>query len=422
MVKASQLNRMAQPLINISKKQALIFAVFLVMYEFLTYVANDMIMPGMIKVVESLQGPESAIATSLTFYILGGASLQLFLGPLSDRYGRRPIMLSGALLFFICTVAITLSASINQFLTARFFQGMGLCFISVVGYATMQEIFEEMDAVRLIAIMANVSILAPLTGPLLGAMVIYYFNWRVIFVIIGAFSLLALWGLWQYMPESVGQTKRDGSYIKRIPLSMPIIFSNYKKLLTNRGFMMGSIAMGLLAMPCLAWIALSPIILIGDAGMSLFQYGLWQIPLFGASIVGNGVLQIMTRHGTLEKIILTGSVVATLSLLMVFILPASMNNNYIWLIPGLAGYFFGFGITGAPLSRFILFSTSVGKGTASALMSMIIMCIQAVGIETANFLYRSHDNMIFGLYCAIAGLFFLLVICGALVSRQTVKK
>ncbi len=69
---------MQEPLINISKKQAYLFAGFLVMYEFLTYVANDMIMPGMIQVVHTFKGPESAVATSLTAYILGGASLQIF--------------------------------------------------------------------------------------------------------------------------------------------------------------------------------------------------------------------------------------------------------------------------------------------------------------------------------------------------------
>ena len=57
---------MAEPLIPITKKQALIFACFLVMYEFLTYIANDMIMPGMIHVVHSFNAPESMIATSLT--------------------------------------------------------------------------------------------------------------------------------------------------------------------------------------------------------------------------------------------------------------------------------------------------------------------------------------------------------------------
>ena len=66
---------MARLLINISRKQAFVYAGFLVLYEFLTYIANDMIMPGMLEVVASFHGPESAIAMSLTAYVLGGASL-----------------------------------------------------------------------------------------------------------------------------------------------------------------------------------------------------------------------------------------------------------------------------------------------------------------------------------------------------------
>lgn len=134
---------MPQPLINITRKHAFTYAMFLVLYEFLTYIANDMVMPGMIHVVDSFHGPESAIASSLTAYVLGGASLQLFLGPFSDRYGRRPVMIFGAFFFFLCTLFIACSNSIDQFLVARFFQGMGLCFICVVGYATLQEIFQK---------------------------------------------------------------------------------------------------------------------------------------------------------------------------------------------------------------------------------------------------------------------------------------
>ena len=104
---------MARLLINITRRQAFFFAAFLVLYEFLTYIANDMIMPGMLQVVASFHGPESAVALSLTAYVLGGASLQLVLGPMSDRFGRRPVMLFGASLFFVCTILIACSDSIG---------------------------------------------------------------------------------------------------------------------------------------------------------------------------------------------------------------------------------------------------------------------------------------------------------------------
>ncbi|CDZ78663.1 Chloramphenicol resistance pump Cmr [Legionella massiliensis] len=403
---------MDQPLINISRKHALLFACFLVFYEFLTYIANDMIMPGMIKVVESFNGPETAIATSLTAYVLGGASLQLFLGPISDRYGRRPVMLFGASLFLICTILIACSNSIGHFLIARFFQGMGLCFIGVIGYATLQEIFSEMDAVRLIALMANVSTTAPLLGPLLGAAFIHYFSWRLIFVLIGFFALITLWGLWRFMPEPVGQLKRDGERINPVSLAPKIIATNYLNLLKNIPFMLGSTALGLMVLPCLAWIALAPVILVTDAKLTVIQYALWQIPVFGATILGNWFLQHLSYRGSLRKILMIGSIIIGIGLLAGFILPLAISNYFVWLMPGLIIYFFGLGVAGAPLNRLILFSTPVGKGTASALMSMISMLIQALGIEGANYIYLSHNNLLFGLLCALIGLAYIVFLVG----------
>ena len=412
---------MPQPLINITRKHAYQFAVFLVLYEFLTYISNDMIMPGMIQVVASFHGEESAIASSLTAYMLGGASLQLFLGPLSDRYGRRPLMLFGACFFCLCTVFIASSHSMDQFLMARFFQGMGLCFIAVIGYATIQEIFAEMDAIRLIALMANVSLIAPLIGPLAGAVFIHYFSWRIIFIIIAAFALLALWGLWRFMPEPVGQTTREGEHIQVTPLSTRVIAMNYYALFRNPSFMLGSLAIGMLCLPCLVWIALSPVILVLDAKLTLIQYGFWQLPAFGAYFLGNIALQKMTHQYNLKQLIWIGTVISIAGLSSMIILPLCISNHYIWLMPGLFIYFFGSGIASAPLNRYVLFSTHVSKGTASALLSLIIMITQAVGIEAVNFLYLSHSNAVFGLSCAITGLAGLVFWSGAVFFEQEHK-
>lgn len=404
---------MSKPLINISRKQAVIFASFLVLYEFLTYIANDMIMPGMIQVVETFQGLESDIAASLTFYILGGATLQIFLGPISDRFGRRPVMLAGALVFLCFTVVIACSFSMHQFLLARFFQGMGLCFISVIGYATLQEIFEEMDAIRLMAMMANISILAPLLGPLAGALFVHYLSWRFIFIIIAVFSFIALWGLWRFMPESVGQVKRDGSVIPRVMLSPKVVCGNYKKLLKNPTFIFASIGFGLVGLPCVAWIGLAPIVLVTVGKQTLIGYGLWQLPVFAAIIMGNLALRRMTLSCSLKKLLVIGSAIICSGLLLMFILSFGMGEDFIWLLPGLMMYFFGLGVIGSPLSRFILFSTEVAKGTAAALMSMILMSVQALGVQIANALYATHSNLILSGYCFGIGFVYLLLMSAA---------
>lgn len=401
---------MSEPLISITKKQAMLFACFLVLYEFLTYIANDMIMPGMISVVQSFNAPESNVATSLTMYILGGASLQVLLGPLSDAYGRRPLMLLGACLFFIFTLFIACSNSMNQFLTARFFEGMGLCFIGVIGYATIQEIFEEMDAIRLISIMANATILAPLLGPLLGAIVIHYTSWRYIFVSIALAALIALWGLWRFMPEPIGQTKKSGEIIPKTKFSAKEIFKNYKSLLSNKVFCFATLAIGMVGVPCLTWIALAPIILVKEAQLTVIQYGLWQLPIFGATILGNWFLHKLTYKYEIKKILFWGCMIMMIGALLTSVLPYVYGNDYHYLLPGIIIYFFALSVVNAPLNRFCLFVTSVSKGTVSALVSLSVMVIGALGTEMGNIFYTQHNNLHLGLYCNVAQLLFFIFI------------
>jgi DHA1 family multidrug/chloramphenicol efflux transport protein-like MFS transporter len=398
---------MPQPLINITQRQAHCFAAFLLLYEFLTYIANDMIMPGMLLVVKTFHGNESAVSNSLTAYLLGGASLQLMLGPLSDRIGRRSVMMGGVILFFICTIGIACSQSMTQFMFGRFFQGMGLCFLAVVGYASLQEIFSEMDAIRLLALMGSVALIAPLIGPLAGAVCILHFNWRWIFVVISVFALFALWGIYAYMPETVGATKRDGECIHPTDLSFKMILANYKCLLKNRAYICATLAVGFQALPCIVWVALSPVILVAQAQLSYLEYGLWQLPIFGACILGSMCLRKMSHHTSVPDLVKQGRWIVLLGLTLMFVLPLCRGNAYIWLMPGLMMYFFGMGYGFSPLNRLALFSTPMMKGMASALISLISMSMQGVGLLFANVLYFSHRNVYLALFCLGSGIFYV---------------
>lgn len=124
-------------------RQALLFPLCLVLYEFSTYIGNDMIQPGMLAVVEQYQAGIDWVPTSMTAYLAGGMFLQWLLGPLSDRIGRRPVMLAGVVWFIVTCLATLLAQSIEQFTLLRFLQGISLCFIGAVGYAAIQESFEE---------------------------------------------------------------------------------------------------------------------------------------------------------------------------------------------------------------------------------------------------------------------------------------
>lgn len=391
-----------------TKPHANFFVVFLLLYEISTYIANDMIMPGMLDVIHYFHAPESAVSASLTFFILGGASLQIFLGPLSDRFGRRPVMIAGALFFFCCTVFIALADSMTAFMVGRFLQGMGLCFISVIGYAALHELYTELHAVRLVSLMNMLTVLAPLAGPLLGAIVLQVFvSWRVIFIIIGCTALIALIGLYFYMPETLNKTKKDGTHVPFTSLRIGVVTHNYLSLFKNKAFMFGAVGLGVGTIPIIAWIGVSPVILMQESHLSVFSYALWQMPVFLASTAGNLGMRILTHFFTLSRITFIGTICMALSALITILAIYLFDKHYSAIIIGICCYAFSWGLASSPLTRLTLFSTFIPKGTASAVMNLTLMLIIALGNQTAGFLYIYYHNLSFSLFCGIAGILYV---------------
>ncbi len=122
---------------------ALFFPAALILYDFSAYLTTDLIQPGILHVVRDFNADVALAPASVSLYMAGGMALQWLLGPLSDRIGRRPVLLTGALIFTLACPATLFTTSMTQFLIARFVQGTSICFIATIGYVTVQEAFEE---------------------------------------------------------------------------------------------------------------------------------------------------------------------------------------------------------------------------------------------------------------------------------------
>jgi len=160
----------------------------------------------------------------------------------------------------------------------------------VVSYPMLQEMFRESDALRMMALLANIALLSPLLGPLTGGVLLSVLSWRSLFVVIAAAAALVWLGLVRWMPETLGVTREDGSRVEARPLDAGSIARAYLDLLRNRKFMAGCIALGMTGLPLISWIALSPVLLMHNLGISAIGYGLWQLPVFAGLIGGNLLL------------------------------------------------------------------------------------------------------------------------------------
>lgn len=388
------------------------FPLCLVLFEFATYIGNDMIQPGMLAVVANFNAGEEWVPTSMTAYLAGGMFLQWLLGPLSDRRGRRPVMLAGVSFFIITCLAILFAQNIEQFMVMRFLQGISLCFIGAVGYAAIQESFEESVCIKITAMMANVALIAPLLGPLAGAALIHVAPWQSMFVIFALLAAIALWGLWKSMPETASRLGE--------PFSMPSLLRDYKHVLKNRQFLCGALAIGFASLPLLTWIAQSPVILISGEGLAAYDYGLLQVPIFGALIIGNITLARLSGKRTVEYLIKLGAGPMVVGLLIAAAATLFSAHAYLWMTAGLSLYAFGIGVANAGLYRLTLFSSDMSKGTVSAAMGVISMLIFTLGIELAKVAYVEGGAGMFNTFNLLSGLAWLALMVVFLRNRQVV--
>ena len=383
------------------------FPLALVLFEFAVYIGNDLIQPAMLAITQDFGVNATWAPSSMSFYLLGGASVAWLLGPLSDRLGRKKVLLAGVLFFALTCLLILLTRNIEQFLALRFLQGIGLTVISAVGYAAIQENFAERDAIKVMALMANISLLAPLLGPVLGAFLIDYVSWHWGFVAIAALALCSWLGLKKQMPaQQLSVTRQPFSYL----------FDDFKKVYSNRRFLGLTLALPLVSMPLMLWIALSPIILVDELKLSSVQYGMSQFPVFMGLIAGNIVLiKIMDRYALGQTvfmglpIMLLGTAILVLGVIwQSYLVPC--------LLIGMTLVCFGEGTSFSVLYRFALISSDVAKGTVAAAISMLLMLNFFVMLELIRFLYSHFHVWAFALSA------FVFIALWFTLPRQSLKK
>ncbi len=175
------------------------------------------------------------------------------------------------------------------------------------------------------------------------------------------------------------------------------MFDDFKKVFTDRQFLGFTLALPLVSMPLMLWIALSPIILVDELKLSSVQYGLAQFPVFFGLIAGNIVLIKIIDRFELGKTILMGLPIMFLGTL--FLIAGVIWNAYLvpCLLIGMTLISFGEGISFSVMYRFALMSSEVSKGTVAASVSMLLMMSFFVIIELVRVLYTHFHIWAFAL-------------------------
>jgi DHA1 family multidrug/chloramphenicol efflux transport protein-like MFS transporter len=369
-----------------------------VLYEFIVYSANDMIMPGMIQVVQDFKVDQSYVALSLSYYILGNCILLLFIGFLSERFGKRKIMLAGNLCFLLFTILIAYSQTISQFMLLRLLEGGGLAIIAI-GYALIHENFNDRQAVKLISLMANMTLLAPLAGPALGSVIISYFSWHYIFIILAVMSAVSLVGLYKYVPHSESNLPK---------IDFKQVISQYWQIVSSEKFLLGILSVTLASMPILLWIGLAPNLIIYKLKLSYTAYVIYQIVSIGGLTVASIVMQFIAGKYRIYALIKAGSFIMLSGLIV-----SAIGSNYmVVIVIGLLIYSLGLGIANGCIMRILMSSKNFPLGMKAAMLGFIQTFLLVIGITVTNKICGHFDFSLpsFTLSClAFGSLAFLFI-------------
>lgn len=248
------------------------FLVWLGGLSVLGFLATDMYLPAFAAIQADLQTPASAVSASLSLFLAGFAAAQLLWGPLSDRYGRKLVLLIGLTIFALGSLGMLWVENAATLLVLRFVQAVGVCAAAVIWQALVTDYYPSQKVNRIFATIMPLVGLSPALAPLLGSWLLVHFSWQAIFATLFAITVVLILPIFWLKPTTKARNNsQDG-----------LTFTDLLRSKTYRGNVLIYAAC---SASFFAWLTGSPFIL-SEMGYSPAVIGLSYVPQTIAFLIG----------------------------------------------------------------------------------------------------------------------------------------
>jgi len=238
--------------------------------------AMDIYLASMPSMARALAASDEEIQLTLSLYMYAWGAAQIVVGPVTDRFGRRPALIGGLVLFVAASVVCAAAHNVQMLITARIAQAAAMATVAVVPRAVVRDLYAGEQAARMLSLMGVVLGIAPIVAPIIGSHLHVWFGWQANFVFVAAYGAIALACVVSIMPETIRSRNAQATDVR-------VILGNYARLLRSRTYVGYLLIAAFATSGLFAFIAGSAFVFVTVIGTGEQGFGL----LFGIVMLGN---------------------------------------------------------------------------------------------------------------------------------------
>jgi len=272
--------------------------------------ALNIFMPSMPGLQREFGVSYGVVQLTLTLYLIGMAACQLVYGPISDRVGRRPMLLFGLAIFVLASLMAALAPSIHVLIAARLLQAVGGAAGIVLARAMVRDVFDRETSASVISYITMAFVVAPMVAPALGGYIDVHGGWRVGFWLLAVLGAVVLAAAWRYLPETHVNRNAAGSGMG--------LLTGAARLFTLPRFRGYTLVLAFTSSVFFAFLGGAPHIMMDVLGRTPMEYGLWFITVSAGYMAGNFISGRYTRAVGLDRMITAGCAITLAGGLMCF--------------------------------------------------------------------------------------------------------
>jgi len=380
----------------------------LVLTTALMTMSNDLYAPSIPHLPEYFGTTDEMVKLTISLWSMAYGALLLIYGPLSERFGRRPILVGAMAIFTIATFYCSVATTIEEMIVARVLQGAAAGAEGVLVLSIIRDSFDDKGQVKAFSIYRGVSAMPPIIAPIIGVYVFRAFGWHANFILLAAIAFIVTALLARYLKESGGS--------KRSPTDLATTLSSYLRLVLSVRFVNLALIMGSAIAFLVVFSTAVPFILSDVLGHELEVFPYFQAVVMGALIVGNVVANRLVNFMRIDRLLLVGILIVLGGCVVLWVVLTSGQLNLITLGAAMIIVAIGNAPVLATVPTLAMNATTVSTGMAAA---MLLTFTSVLGSTTAIVEGRINDGTAQSLLTVLASATTIALVAYVLGVKMT---